>query len=244
MTSSQYFCQNYQILISCTILNGSPLQTSCIYYSFTSWAFLHQYLLMDFYWSLSLLKSPQVTRTVLSILADFNNAVVWMVSARPFISKSSCPFTNPLLTVPRAPITIGINGIFMFHSFFQFIARSTYLSFFSLSFNFTLWSVGTAQSTILQILFFVVDYYKVWSSDRDLVIRLYLKIPAEFMRLIHLDIFLVVYIPFVHMIKFQFLAQFPADHLAHPVVSCLILLLSQSAAFAYYVIGCFISITT
>ena len=32
------------------------------------------------------------------------------------------------------------------------------LAFFSLSFNFTLWSDGTAKSTILQVLFFV-DYY-------------------------------------------------------------------------------------
>ena len=31
-----------------------------------------------------------------------------MVSTRPPTSKSSCPFSNPLVTVPNAPITIGI----------------------------------------------------------------------------------------------------------------------------------------
>ena len=30
-----------------------------------------------------------------------------MVSTRPVISKSSTPFNNPLVTVPRAPITVG-----------------------------------------------------------------------------------------------------------------------------------------
>ena len=35
---------------------------------------------MVFHWSLSDSKSPQVSRILLSILAVFNNAVVWMVS--------------------------------------------------------------------------------------------------------------------------------------------------------------------
>ena len=114
---------------------------------------------MVFHWSLSDSKSPQVCRTLLSILADLNNVVVWMVSTHPLISKSSCPFINPSVTVPRAPITIGIKVTFMFFSFFNSQGRS-YLSFFSLSFNFTQWSTETANSTILQVLFFFVDYYK------------------------------------------------------------------------------------
>ena len=121
--------------------------------------------------------SPQVSRTLLIILADRSNAVVWMVSTRPLISESSSHCTNPLVTVPRAPITTGINITFMFHSFFKSQARSRYLSFFSLSFNITLWSARTAKSTILEVLFFFfsfsffffffVDYYKVQSSYRD-----------------------------------------------------------------------------
>ena len=38
---------------------------------------------------------------------------------------------NPLVTVPKAPITIGIIGTFIFHSSFNSLARSRYLSFFS-----------------------------------------------------------------------------------------------------------------
>ena len=73
---------------------------------------------MVFHWSLSDSKSPQVSRTLLSILAFLNNVVVWMVSTRPPTSKSSSPFNNPLVTVPKAPITIGIIVTFMFHIFF------------------------------------------------------------------------------------------------------------------------------
>ena len=79
---------------------------------------------MVFSWNLSDIKSPQVSRTLLGILADLNNAVVWMVSTRPFISKSSSAFANPSVTVQRALITIGIAVIFMFHSFFYSLARS------------------------------------------------------------------------------------------------------------------------
>ena len=109
---------------------------------------------MVFHWSLSDCKSPQVSRALLSILAVLNNAVVWKVSTRPPTSKSSSPFSNPLVTVPNAPITNSIIVTSMFHSFFNSLARSRYLSLFSHSFSFILWSAGTAKSTILQVLFF------------------------------------------------------------------------------------------
>ena len=135
------------------------------YYSF----FSHQLTLMVFHWSLSDSKSPQVSRTLLSILTVLNNAIVWMVSTRRPTSKSSSPFSNPLVTVPKAPITSGIIVTRMFHSFFNTLARSRYLSFFSHSFSFILWSAETAKLTISLVLFFFffVDYYKVRSSGRD-----------------------------------------------------------------------------
>ena len=73
---------------------------------------------MVFLWSLSDSKSPQVSRTFLCILADLNNAVVWMVSTCPIISKVSCPFANLFRIVPSALITISIIVTFMFHIFF------------------------------------------------------------------------------------------------------------------------------
>ena len=109
---------------------------------------------MVFHWDLSDGKCPQVSRTRLRILAFLSNAVVWIVSTRPPTSKLSRPFNNPLVIVPKAPITIGIIVPFMFHTFFNSLTRPRYLSFFSLSFRCILWSAGKAKSTILQILFF------------------------------------------------------------------------------------------
>ena len=134
---------------------------------------------MVFHWSLNNSKSLLVPRTLLSILSVLNKAVVWIVSTLP---PTSNPFNNLLVTVLKASITIGIIVTFMFYSFFNSLARSRYLSFFSLSFNFIQWSTGTVKSAILQVLFFcfVVDYYKFWYSGRDYVIRVYVKITEEF----------------------------------------------------------------
>ena len=109
---------------------------------------------MVFHWNLSDSKSPQVSRTLLSILAVLNNAVVWMVSTHLPTSKSTSLFSNPLVTVTKASITIGIIVTCMFHSFFNSLARSRYLSFFSHSFSFILWTAETAKSTIMQFFFF------------------------------------------------------------------------------------------
>ena len=116
---------------------------------------------MVFHWGLWDSKSPQVSGTLLSILAVLSNAVIWIVSTRPPTSKSSRPFNNPLVIVPKAPITIGAIITLMFHSFFNSLARSRYLSFFSHSFNFILWSAGTAKPTILQILLILIIIYSL-----------------------------------------------------------------------------------
>ena len=80
--------------------------------------FSPQRQLMVFHASTSDSKFPQISRTLLSILADLSNAVIWMVSDRPPISNFSSPLTKPLGIVPSAPFTIGITVTFMFHSFF------------------------------------------------------------------------------------------------------------------------------
>ena len=82
---------------------------------------------MAFHQSLCDSKSPQVSRTLLSILAILNNEVVWMVFIHPPTSKSSSPCSNPFVTVPNIPITIGIIVTFMYHRFFQFPSKFTVL---------------------------------------------------------------------------------------------------------------------
>ena len=98
-------------------------------------------------WVLS--KPPQVFRTLLSILAVLNNAVVLMASTRPPTSKSSSPFHNPLVSVPKAPITIGIIVTFIIF-FLASFSHQHLLMFF-------LWNLSDRESpqisrTLLSIL--------------------------------------------------------------------------------------------
>ena len=60
---------------------------------------------------------------------------------------------------------------------------------------------------------------------------MYLKIPVEFVRLIFLDRCRVVLMPFDHMAKFKFLPQFQVDHLAHPVVYMIIIIIELFESF-------------
>ena len=61
------------------------------------------------------IKCEQVSRTLLSILTDFNNVVIRMVSSCPLISMSSSLLTNPPGIVPSALIIIGITVTFKFN---------------------------------------------------------------------------------------------------------------------------------
>ena len=72
-------------------------------------------------WSLRDSKSRQVSWTLLCILADLDNGVVWVESTCPFISKSFCAFTDPFGIVPRISSTNGTIVSFMFHSSFFFV---------------------------------------------------------------------------------------------------------------------------
>ena len=98
----------------------------------------------------------QVPRTLLSILVNLNNAVVWIVSSCPPISKSSSLLTKHLRIVLSAPITVAITVSFMFHKFFSSLANSKFLSLLLFSLIFTLWSAMMAKFTMRQVLCFVL----------------------------------------------------------------------------------------
>ena len=131
---------------------------SHVYSSFSFWEFfksaLADALSLEFEWH-------EVSSSFLNSQPKLNNAVVWMVSTRPFVSKSSSPFINPSVTAPKAPIIIGINVTSLFHSFFNSLARSRYLSFFSLSFNFNLCSPGQQSPKFCEFPF-VVNLLLSW----------------------------------------------------------------------------------
>ena len=101
--------------------------------------------------SLSDSKSPSVSKTLPSTLAVLSNAVIWIVSTRPPTSR---PFNNPLVIVPKAPITIVKIVTFMFHSFFN----------------------SLANVEVLILLFTFFQFYSVvsWDSKVDLLLLLLL----------------------------------------------------------------------
>ena len=70
-----------------------------------------------FHWSLNDRKSPQVSRTLLSIVADPNNTEFWMVSMNLF-SKSCSAFTNIRGLFEMHQFLIGINVTIMIHRSF------------------------------------------------------------------------------------------------------------------------------
>ena len=175
-----------------------------------------------FHWSLSDNISPQVSRTRLRILAVLSNAVIWIVSTRLPTSKSSRPFNNPLVIVPKAPTTIGRIVTFMFHSFFNSLVMSRYLSFFYIPSDLFCGPPGQQSPQFCKFSFFVVGIRSGllagirWSvcmlkSHRSLCV-LSSRTGAG----------LCIYLS---MVKFKFLAHFPGDHLAHPVVPRLLHLL-------------------
>ena len=83
--------------------------------------FSNQRLMTIFHWGFNYSMSPQVSRTLLSILADLYNDIVWMVSCSPLISKSSCLCTNLLVTVTSAPIITRYHRHFYCYHYCYFI---------------------------------------------------------------------------------------------------------------------------
>ena len=88
----------------------------------TEYYFTWRVFYTNSWWLLTRVWVTEVSRTLLSILADLNNAVVWLVSTRPFISNSSNPCTNHLGTIPKVPTTISITITFIFHRLLLFTA--------------------------------------------------------------------------------------------------------------------------
>ena len=113
-------------------------------------------------------KSPHISSTLLSILADLNNAVVWIVLIRPPLFKSSSPLSKRLESVPSAQMTIGITVILMFLSFLRSLARR--------------------ENPLYNKFFLPLSFFQIITRSGILVgIRwyvLYLKIPLNVIRLI------------------------------------------------------------
>ena len=160
---------------------------------------------MAFPWSLRDSKSPEVSRTPLSILAELNNAVIYMISARPTL-----PALLPSLWrwPKRAPITIGITVTFMLHKYSCHI----FFLWFSLC-----GPPGQRNQLFNRFFLFLFIYLflliklgLVWPRFGDLfVFRNPRELFAYHSRGRSMD-------------KFQSLVRFPVDPFLHPVVSSIV----------------------
>ena len=148
---------------------------------FHSWlVFLLQCWLEVFYWSLNDSMSLEVSRTLLSILVDLNNAFVWMVLILLLISSFFSLYSKFLDSDPRAPSTVGITVTFMFYSFFfSSLSRPKYMFIFWFSFIFTRRSAGTAKSIWWQVIYprYLILRQAFWLGLGDLCLS---KNPWEF----------------------------------------------------------------
>ena len=150
---------NFFFLVYCTFrqLSG-PFEFWIIIISLLLVSFSHKHQLAVFLWCFTD-KCPLVSRTLLSIVANLNYAVVWMVSILPFITNFFSIFSKPLGTVPGAPTTIGTT-VLSFSTIFLIPWHDLsilYLFFFSFIFTLILlfWrTTKTAKSTRLWVLLF------------------------------------------------------------------------------------------
>ena len=87
-----------------------------------------------FYWSLKENKSSQVSRTFLSIQADFNIDVVYLVSIQSLISNLISLLSRPSKIIPSAPtiiiIYITLHILQLFQLFSKIEVFSIFLPFF------------------------------------------------------------------------------------------------------------------
>ena len=130
---------------------------------------------MIFHWCVSHRKSPQVSRTFLSILVNLKNIVVFMDLICLLISNSSSFFFKSSGTVPCVSITIiiSVNLIFSQDSYFSgkvFVFASHFVFF---DFSLCCLSVQQIPQCGTFSLFF--------SSGRDLKIYFYFKISEKFL---------------------------------------------------------------
>ena len=150
--------------------------------------------------------------------------ILTVVSARPLISKYSSTFTMPLRIVWSVPIMTGITVTFMFHSFlvlWQDLSTNLFCRFLWFSFS----GLRGRQSSLFSRFSFCFFFFTITKSGilAGLSDTFLYQNTREFKCLILQDGFWFVYVLFGCLVKFKLLAQFPVDHLSHPVVSCPIL---------------------
>ena len=111
-------------------------------------SFSHRHQLMELHCRLSDNKTPQISRTLLGILTNLNDVVVWMVVSLLLISSPQVAVSIFLSLYRVHQLQLVLLSLPCSIGFFSSLTRSRYLSLFSLSFSFNLWTARTAKSTI------------------------------------------------------------------------------------------------
>ena len=109
-----------------------------------------------FHWYLNDSSFPKISRTLPSILPDLYSTIVWMILDILLIYISLNFFSRSLGTFLRVSTSIDITITFTFLNLFSFLKRSEYLSVFSLSLIFSLWSARTAKFTRCSVFSFLL----------------------------------------------------------------------------------------
>ena len=147
---------------------------------------------------------------------------------------STCPlFSKPLGIFLNATITICTTITFIIQSFFNSLLRSRFLTLFSLSSSFTMWSARTVKFFIHQAFFLFFLLLTITRFDRVAKIRRFVRILKSYRAVCVLfsrtdfvpSIYLTLTLPLVRILTFQvffFFAQFALDHLPHPIVSVVV----------------------
>ena len=166
-----------------------------------------------------------------------------MVSTRFLISKSFRPWTNALVTVKSAPVSIGITVTFMFLHFFP-----VYLQGLDINFSFRFhWVLPSGQQERQIPLFDRGFLLIITRSGRLAEIRWSICISkskrTSCVSFSRTDSVLCIHHLFVWS-DFNLLHSSKRDHFSHRIVTSLVLFRRLFTAFTYNVVDSFVSITT
>ena len=195
--------------------------------------FTHQRWLMVFTWSLSCCKSPQVSRTLLNILADLKNVVVWMFSTCLLFLSLPVPLAIPwVLFRVHQPQLLSLSRPFSV-VVFSSLARSRDLSLVSLYFVFTLRSAGRQSPLFgrLSCFFCLSQRLVVWPRLGDPFVS---QNPRELCSSYSPRWILGCAYTTCSYEQINFFSATLSGLFSHPVVSNLILLLCSFTTFANY----------
>ena len=127
---------------------------------------------MVFHWTLIDSKSPQISRTIISIQSDFNTAVVWLVSHACSYFQVAQSLHQSFEGCTERTNYNWYHSYFHIQWFVQFFSKVLeFISLFSFSLDITLWYAGTAKFTLvcLWAFFFLLSLgLVVWSRLGDL----------------------------------------------------------------------------